>query len=283
MKIQKSFLKWPGNKYSVIPKIAPLFDGCKTLIEPFAGSGVVHLNMPDVKHAIIADSNEDLITCFTSLQTNASSFIADCKSLFVKENNTKEKYLELREKFNTSRHKYDRAVYFVYLNRHGYKGLVRYNLSGGYNVPFGAYKQAYFPIEEMKQFSICAKRAEYVCADFNDLLNSVQLKDGGVYMDPPFLPLANAKTNFTSYNGRFDEEHHRALADLARLKASGHGNVVVVSNHDSPLSRAIYHGAEIIELDVARRISAPGKIRTPAKEMLAVFKKTVPTDLHFVL
>ncbi|VEB04134.1 methyl-directed repair DNA adenine methylase [Klebsiella pneumoniae] len=29
-----------------------------------------------------------------------------------------------------------RAVLFLYLNRHGYNGLCRYNLRGEFNVPF---------------------------------------------------------------------------------------------------------------------------------------------------
>jgi DNA adenine methylase len=35
-------------------------------------------------------------------------------------------------------------VLFLYLNRHGYNGLCRYNLRGEFNVPFGRYK-ALFP------------------------------------------------------------------------------------------------------------------------------------------
>jgi hypothetical protein len=31
-------------------------------------------------------------------------------------------------------------LYFFYLNRHGYRGLCRYNLSGHFNVPYGNYK-----------------------------------------------------------------------------------------------------------------------------------------------
>lgn len=34
----------------------------------------------------------------------------------------------------------ERALYFLYLNRHGYRGLCRYNLDGYFNVPYGNYK-----------------------------------------------------------------------------------------------------------------------------------------------
>ncbi|WP_228736836.1 DNA adenine methylase, partial [Klebsiella variicola] len=32
-------------------------------------------------------------------------------------------------------------VFFLYLNRHGYRGLCRYNKKGEFNVPYGNYKK----------------------------------------------------------------------------------------------------------------------------------------------
>ncbi|MCV5191967.1 DNA adenine methylase, partial [Escherichia coli] len=47
-----------------------------------------------------------------------------------------------------------RAAQFLYLNRHGYNGVVRYNQQGGYNVPFGRHKTPpYFPEEQIRLFS----------------------------------------------------------------------------------------------------------------------------------
>ncbi|WP_423241819.1 DNA adenine methylase [Morganella morganii] len=36
------------------------------------------------------------------------------------------------------------AAYFIYLNRHCYNGLCRYNQKGGFNVPCGNYKKNIF-------------------------------------------------------------------------------------------------------------------------------------------
>ena len=48
---------------------------------------------------------------------------------------------------------YFRSLVFLYMNRHGYNGLCRYNKSGGYNVPFGKYKRPYFPEAELHHFA----------------------------------------------------------------------------------------------------------------------------------
>ena len=50
----------------------------------------------------------------------------------IKRFNSEEEYYKLRNKFNETTDVYKRAVLFVYLNRHGYNGLCRYNLKGGY-------------------------------------------------------------------------------------------------------------------------------------------------------
>jgi hypothetical protein len=41
----------------------------------------------------------------------------------------------------------------MYLNRHGFNGLCRYNRRGQFNVPFGKYKKNYFPLKEVRAFA----------------------------------------------------------------------------------------------------------------------------------
>lgn len=267
-----------------MPLLKPLLSDSKILVEPFAGSGVVHLNRPLGQPCIVADANQDLINTFKNLQERPESFIAACRSLFTPPNNTKEKYLELRSQYNASRNAYDRAVYFVYLNRHSYNGLVRYNQEGVFNVPFGMNKIVLLPESEMRLFNQLSLNAEYICADFRTLLSSVDKEQGmAVYCDPPYLPLPGARSSFTSYHGVFDENDHAELASFARRIAETAGAVTVVSNSDSPVARDLYHGAEIHELIVRRRIASKSKNRLPAKELLAVFRNSPRTHHYFDL
>ena len=62
-----------------------------------------------------------------------------------------------------------KAVYFLYLNRHGYRGLCRYNKSGHFNIPYGNYK---IRISLKRNSRICrkAQRATFICASFDETL-----------------------------------------------------------------------------------------------------------------
>lgn len=284
MKSQRSFLKWPGNKLAVVPVLKPLLSNAKVLVEPFAGSGVVHINRPIEQHCIVADVNEDLINTFKFIQTKGEQFIAACKSLFNAVNNNAEMYYEIRRKYNLSRNAYDRAVYFVYLNKHSYRGLVRYNLTGEFNVPYGGYKRPYFPESEMNVFRYYSKNTEYLCSDFQTLLSAVQYEKGwAAYCDPPYLPLDGAKSNFTSYHGSFDVDDHKALASLAIEMSRSRDVLTIVSNHDSPLARSIYSGAEIRELEVARRMSNKSDSSVLAPEIIAIYRQDSHSECYFSL
>lgn len=91
-----------------------------------------------------------------------------------------------------------RAVLFLYLNRHGYNGLCRYNLRGEFNVPFGRYKKPYFPEAELYHFAEKAQNAEFYCESYEECMQRADSRTV-VYCDPPYAPLT-ATANFTAYH-----------------------------------------------------------------------------------
>ncbi len=121
------------------------------MIEPFVGAGSVFLNT-DYDHYLLADINPDLINLYNHLKDEPQRFIEDARALFQPEYNKKEVYLALRVEFNQCTDTYRRSLLFLYMNRHGFNGLCRYNKKGGFNVPFGSYKKPYFPEKEMVFF-----------------------------------------------------------------------------------------------------------------------------------
>lgn len=121
--------------------------GC--LIEPFVGAGSVFLNT-EYDSYILADINSDLINLYNIVKSNTDDFVRDSRKLFTDEVNTSEVFYLLRQEFNLCADAYRRAVLFLYLNRHCYNGLCRYNMRGEFNVPFGRYKS---PISRKKKFA----------------------------------------------------------------------------------------------------------------------------------
>lgn len=265
----KPFLKWAGNKFRIIERVKAHLPQGERLVEPFAGSGALFLNT-DYPRYLLADNNADLIALYRILQQEGEPFIALCRELFTPQYNSERRYYALREEFNHCHEPRRRAALFVYLNRHGYNGLCRYNRRGGFNVPFGRYKRPYFPADEMHAFHLKAQRAEFHHADFQTVLGATGPGDV-VYCDPPYVPLSPS-ANFTTYSaGGFDLEQQQALAHLAR-EAAARGVPVLISNHNTAFTRKIYHDARVQRFQVQRYISCQGQRRLPASELLALYQ-----------
>ncbi len=267
--IHKPFLKWAGGKQRLIGSILPLLPPTGRYIEPFAGSAAVALNVPQTE-CLLSDINGDLIGLYQQLQDEGEGFIAFCRSFFSVENNTSERYYGLRGEFNSTRDKRRKSAIFVYLNKHGFNGLCRYSARGVYNVSFGKYARPSFPEAEMRNFldRIRRGRVRFSRVDFVHALEGATAGDV-VYCDPPYVPLS-ATSNFVGYSADgFGLQRHKVLAESARV-AARRGATVVISNHDTPVVKGLYEGAEIRELTVRRMISCTGE-RKQAKELLAVF------------
>ncbi|MGZ8256798.1 MAG: DNA adenine methylase [Gallionella sp.] len=63
------------------------------------------------------------------------------------ENNTELAFYMLRSEFNECVDPVKKSALFIYLNRHCFNGLCRYNSKGKFNVPFGRYAKPTFPGE----------------------------------------------------------------------------------------------------------------------------------------
>jgi len=260
----KPFLKWAGNKYAIIERIKSALPEGQRLIEPFVGSGAVFLNTEFERYSL-SEINQDLINVFNRLKNDGESFIQACREYFTPEYNTEEQYYNLRELFNVTR---DPRL-FIYLNKHCFNGLCRYNKNNQFNTPFGKYQKPYFPEKEMKFFHEKSRRAIFIREDFSASMEKA-VKGDVIYCDPPYVPLSKT-SSFTSYQkDPFGETEQRLLAEKAR-ECQSRGIPVIISNHLTDFIQDIYAGADIISFDVQRTISAKSAGRQKVKEILGVF------------
>ncbi len=269
---QRAFLKWAGGKYMLSDVIQTMLPSGKRLIEPFVGAGTVFLNS-DYSHYLLNDINQDLINIYQILQRQPAAYIEDTRKFFIANNNDPERYYQLRAEFNASKDSYFRSLIFLYLNRHGYNGLCRYNMSGGFNVPFGRYKKdPYFPEQELNYFAEKAQKATFICKDFGDVFKMAKTNDI-IYCDPPYVPLSET-ASFTRYSGNgFGLDEQKALAKAAEKTQKRKNITVLISNHDTPFTRKIYQQAvELKAVQVARMISQKGGSRNKVAELLVLYK-----------
>lgn len=265
----RPFLKWAGSKYNCLNEIITSLPHGSRLIEPFAGSGVVFMNT-DYSSYILGESNPDLINIFTTLKKEGEHFIDYCRQYFSPEFNCKEQYYELRAEFNSLKNSNKKSALFLYLNRHGFNGLCRYNSKGIYNVPFGLYSKPYFPHKEMMLFHHKSQNIQLINEDFRKTFELAEPGDV-IYCDPPYVLLSENSRPVPYTQKKFEDIDQIELAELARETAAK-GIPVIVSNHDTEFTRHHYQNAEIKSFAVSRLISCQASLRQPVKELVAVFK-----------
>ena len=269
MKKKRAFLKWAGGKYPLVEEIKKHLPQGDCLIEPFVGAGSVFLNTSYDSY-VLADINSDLINLYNTVKYRTDFFIDEAQRIFTPEFNTSEQYYLMREAFNKSTNTEKRSVLFLYLNRHCYNGLCRYNSRGEFNVPFGRYKKPYFPKDELLWFAEKSQKATIVTQHYNETL--LNAKEGSViYCDPPYAPLSET-ANFTAYHtNSFNAQDQKNLAFLAQKLSSESKIPVLISNHDTPLTREWYDQAQLHIVKVRRTISRNILNRAKVNEILALY------------
>ncbi|HIC4711134.1 TPA: DNA adenine methylase, partial [Salmonella enterica subsp. enterica serovar Thompson] len=140
----RSLVKWPGGKGRVMSDLLPILPKADCLVEPFVGGASVFLNT-EYRRYILGDINPDLINLYRQITRWPDAVIDAARPLF-KVYGDKDGYKWIRGDFNARAHdllssrnvfedgpdtgKILRAAQFLYLNRHGYNGVVRYNQQG---------------------------------------------------------------------------------------------------------------------------------------------------------
>lgn len=258
-----TILKWAGNKTAIMPELKKHLPAGPRLVEPFAGSCAVMMETEYPRY-LVADINPDLINLYQMIKSDVELFIYLAKKAY-REGAGETNYYEFRKFFNTCQmDSMDKAVFFLYLNRHGYRGLCRYNKKGEFNNPYGNYKKPYFPEDEIRAFAEKAARATFVCAGYQDVLFSMLRLGDVIYCDPPY------DETFSDYHtAGFNAADHAFLATtLERRARSGHP--VIVSNSDTTLTRNLYRNFASSRITAKRSIGVAAGKGKSAEEIIAV-------------
>jgi len=149
------------------------------------------------------------------------------------------------------------AELFYYLNRTGYNGLVRFNRSGEFNVPFGRYDVIYYRYD-FSDYCDVFRDWRFTTIDF--AATPVSAGDF-IYADPPYDMV------FSRYAKEdFGWSEQMRLVDWL----STHNGPVIISNSATERIISLYtsYGYDLLYVDAPRKISSNGD-RTPAREVIA--------------
>lgn len=224
-KLNRSCLRWPGNKYSLLSEIIPLINEIQfqNYHEPFVGSGAVFLNLNLQCVSYLSDSNSELINFYTQVRNNLPKLIQKIKE---KKNNEKSFYIERQTDYRGC---IDRAAQFYYLNRTCFNGIYRVNSSGQFNVPYGHRDNLIVADEpSLKFFRSKLKNVILQTNDFSVIMENIQSRDL-VYFDPPYSSKTNNKS-FLMYNEKlFSWNDQLRLQNFCRLLMDR--NVYIIMNN----------------------------------------------------
>lgn len=243
----KPFLKWAGGKSQLLDEIRkyyPFDNEINKYCEPFVGAGAVLfdvLNNFDLKEVFISDINKEAINSYMVIRDNVEGLI-EILELFQNEyidltlEERKVIYYRNRDEFNILKHAKNatdlrRAALFIFLNKTGFNGLYRENMSGDFNVPIGSYKNPkILDKENLLNVSKLLQNVEIINGDYKKSEDFIDSKTF-VYFDPPYRPI-KPTSNFTAYNkSDFTDDNQIELAEYFKKmdKKSAH---LLLSNSD---------------------------------------------------
>lgn len=256
--IAKPLLKWAGGKSQMLSDIIPLIpSNYGRYIEPFIGGGALYFALAP-EGGIIADSNPELVNLYQTVADEVESVIAHLRLL----TNTEEIFYKVRALDWTKLSKAQAAARTIFLNRTCFNGLYRVNKSGGFNVPFGRYKNPKIIDEEsLRAASTLLQKTTIVLGDYKTVLKEHALPGDFIFLDPPYLPISEY-SDFKRYTKeQFYEEDHVELAEeVHRLHELGCHVILTNSNH--PLVHEQYAKFKIDVIQTKRYISCNAKSRT---------------------
>lgn len=213
MRVNVPPIKSQGIKTKLIPWIKGLlpddFDG--VWVEPFMGTGAVAFNIAPA-NALLCDRNPHLVSFYSSIaKGEVTSVIVRA---FLKEEGHcllergENHYYEVRDRFN----KHHRPLDFLFLNRAGFNGMIRFNRKGEFNIPFcrkpQRFSQAY--ITKIANQVACLEKLfrtkdfVFKCQGFARTIREASSRDI-IYCDPPYID------RHVDYYSGWDESDENAL------------------------------------------------------------------------
>lgn len=265
----KPFLKWAGGKTQLLPVLSEIIPTGDTYIEPFIGAGSVMLNSAHkYKNIVINDVNTDLVKTYETIKKHPLKLISILSSyqyLFDKEENKKQFFLQMREKFNDRT--YDditQACLMIFLNKTCFNGLYRVNKSNNFNVSWNKMTNTtLFDKQNILDVSEVLQKATILNDDYSETLKYVE-GETFFYLDPPYKPISKTSA-FNSYDkSGFNDDDQTNLSEFCKSLDSKW----LMSNSNCELFYELYSEFNIKEVDASRQINSNGDKRGKIKELL---------------
>lgn len=270
MKPTEPFLKWAGGKRQLLSEIKKRMpDSYQNYYEPFIGGGALLFDLQP-EHAHINDINPALVCTYEQIRDHVNAVIDYVQTMDKQFQQNEQFYPDdptyynlYRDRFNSHLkeqiYNVQTAALFIFLNKHCFNGLYRVNRAGQFNVPWNKKTNDSIDTQNIKAVSEYLKTTAITNLDFEKALKPAKPKDF-IFLDSPYAPVTD--TSFEAYTKQgFPKEDHIRLKETVN-KLSEKGCYCMLTNHDTPFIRELYHHYHIESVTVRRAINSDAKHRT---------------------
>lgn len=211
MQILAPIIPYTGNKSKSIDLIlSHLPPDMSKFYDVFGGSGVVGLNVA---------ANTDVPVIYNDIDTHVNTLIFHCLNtsyfinLIERENRlypeTKEGYLALRAKYNTTHCSPEKYARLYCLISRSFSNICRHNRKGEFNAPFGERNHLRLDALKLSKSALKNKVIGYIGVGYENVLTGFSERSGGVfYLDPPY------SSSTATYNSGWSEQDDILLHQL---------------------------------------------------------------------
>jgi DNA adenine methylase len=198
-------IKWSGGKSDEIKEILKYIpSNYNKYIEPFVGGAALYWYLCP-SNAVINDVHKELIAFYKSIKDGN---ILKIKEFMDNNKNDEDTYYRIRDTYETS-NDLEVAQRFYYIRKTCFRGMMRYNSNGKFNIPFGKFDNINYNNLDNHCYEDVLKNTDIYNVSYDKIFELYNDENNFVFLDPPY------DSKFTDYGYcSFDREEHKKLANL---------------------------------------------------------------------
>lgn len=201
----KPIIKWSGGKADEIKYFEKYFPSTyDCYLEPFIGGASVYFYLRP-KKAVISDVHKELIDFYNGIKNKKSKDIYEFMKAHPNEETT---YYQVRDQMEIN-NPVENAKRFYYLRKTCFRGMLRYNKKGEFNIPYGKYKTINYEDLNNKEYENTLKDTQILNQSFEYIFENYNSENNFMFLDPPY------DSEFTDYGYcKFGKEEQKKLAQF---------------------------------------------------------------------
>ena len=227
--------KWSGGKRTEIPLFREFYpQEYNTFIEPFVGGGAVYFDLNFEGQNVINDIHPELVNFYRVIASGRAQEIYDIVSTWGTDETSYYQYRGTGAKGTfTPQTDVELAARFIYLRKTAFRGMMRYNKKGEFNIPYGKYKNVKFDELLDPNYQNLLSRTEVNLGSYKEIFDRYNSSDNFVFLDPPY------DSEFNDYG--FDDFNRQSQIELAEIFKTTQNKCMIVIG-GTPFIRELYDG-----------------------------------------